>query len=203
MEIHKSHGVHSVRDFTLEIAMIVIGVLIALGVEQVREHFHEQHLADAARETFRREIDLEREVINAYIARIADSRGALTKMLNDPELRAQADLKLPESLNWQFLPTEAWDTAVATQAFSYMPPDEVQRYALIHASQNIFNSFAQKQHDLLMDLYSYRGRKDLTLADISARNHDIGLVLGYSGSIDQISHELLRDFDAVSSNPVK
>jgi hypothetical protein len=203
LEAHKTHGVHSVGDFLLEILMIVIGVMIALGVEQVRVRFHEQGLARQARDIFGREIELERKVVSSYLVQVADSRAALDKIMNDPRARSQANLDLPKTLIWQFLPAQAWDTAVATQAFSYMPPDEVQRYALIHADQNVFNDFAQKQHDILIDLYSYTKRSDLTSAEIAARNRDVDLIRGYLSSVDQISHELLRNFDALAASPEK
>jgi hypothetical protein len=199
LETHRSRsGVHSIKEFLLEILMIVVGVLIALGVEQLRGASHERHLANEARESFRREIELERQLIKEYLPKVADSRTVLQKMMDDPATRSQAGLKLPRSLQWQFLPTAAWETAAATQAFSYMDPAEVQHYAFVHTLQTLFNNFEQKHHELLVDVFSYDDRKDLAPDEIKARNHDIRVVLGNLQSIDQLSQQLLREFDAVS-----
>lgn len=197
METRVSHReVRSVRDFFLEIVMIVVGVLIALAVDQLRATVHEHHLANEARENFRREVDLEKRALTMYLTKVSQSQSALQKIVDDPAASSQSDLKIPDSLIWQFLPVNAWDSAQATQAFSYMEPAEVQRYALIHTGQLLFNDFEQKQHDLLMDLYSYSGRKDLSRDEINARNRDIRRIQNYLVSIDQISQELLRDFDS-------
>jgi hypothetical protein len=199
LETHRSQsGIHSIKEFLLEVLMIVVGVLIALGVEQLRSAWHERYLANEARESFRQEIELERLLIKEYVPKVADSRSVLQKMIDDPATRSQAGLKLPPSLQWQFLPTEAWDTAVATQAFSYMDPAEVQHYANLHMLQTLFDSFEQKHHELLVDVFSYDDRKDLTPDEIKARNHDIRILLGNLQSIDQLSQQLLHEFDAVS-----
>lgn len=68
--------------------------------------------------------------------------------------------------------------------FSYMDPEEVQHYALLHTVQTIFNSFEQKQHELLLDVYSYNDRKDLTTEEIKARNREIRILLGNLQLID-------------------
>jgi hypothetical protein len=44
LEVHPpQHAAHSWRDFFIHIATIVIGLLIAIGLEQTVEHFHQRH----------------------------------------------------------------------------------------------------------------------------------------------------------------
>jgi len=50
MDIHKPKPWHSVREFLKEYAIIVIGVLTALGAEQGVEWLHWRHQAEVARE---------------------------------------------------------------------------------------------------------------------------------------------------------
>ena len=45
MDIHKSKPWHSVREFFKEYLIIVVGVLTALGAEQVAEATHERAIA--------------------------------------------------------------------------------------------------------------------------------------------------------------
>jgi hypothetical protein len=56
MHIHLPKPLHGWREFIGEVAIIVIGVLIALGLEQVVEHLREGKLSREAQETIRAEI---------------------------------------------------------------------------------------------------------------------------------------------------
>ena len=198
METHVPRGgVHSIKQFVVEVAMIVLGVLIALGVEQARQNFHERKIAQEARENFRREIDLERTALKFYFDHMQAPRDSLQKFLETEKAVKPAGSK-PASYQepiWQYLPTGAWDAAAATQAFSYMDPAEVQRYALVHTGQVMFNNFAGQMQPILADLDSFRDRTGLTVEEQRQRNHDIRLVLEYLNSIDQTGHELMLYFD--------
>ena len=56
MDIHKPKPIHSWREFVSEIAVIVVGIFIALTGEQIVERLHENHVATEAREQIRGEI---------------------------------------------------------------------------------------------------------------------------------------------------
>ncbi|HWE46553.1 MAG TPA: hypothetical protein VG407_11040 [Caulobacteraceae bacterium] len=56
MDIHKPQPFHNWREFTAEIAVIVIGVLIALSAEQVVQAFEWNHKVDRAERAMRTEI---------------------------------------------------------------------------------------------------------------------------------------------------
>jgi hypothetical protein len=56
LDIHPAHHAASTwRDFLIHIATIVLGLLIAIGLEQTVEYFHHRHLAREAREQLRLE----------------------------------------------------------------------------------------------------------------------------------------------------
>lgn len=56
MEIHKPKASHSWREFAVEIGTIIVGILIALALEQVVGAVHERGLRAEAREAIRGEI---------------------------------------------------------------------------------------------------------------------------------------------------
>jgi hypothetical protein len=56
VEIHKPHAAKNWREFAVEIGTIVVGILIALGLEQVIEAIHDRNVADEAREAVRAEV---------------------------------------------------------------------------------------------------------------------------------------------------
>lgn len=204
MENHvPREGVHSFKQFILEVAMIVLGVLIALAVEQVRERFHERKIAHEARENFRREIELERKALNFYFDHVQAPRDSLQKFLAAEGSGKRAPRAPYEVPQWQYLPSGAWEAAAATQAFSYMEPAEVQAYSLVHTGQVMFNRFAEQLQPVLADLEGFNDRNSLTVEDQKQRDHDIRLALAYLNSIDQIGHQLLRYFDDATKGELK
>jgi len=55
MDIHPPSGpTHSLKDFATHILIVTIGILIALGLEGVREHWREQKAVSEARASFDR-----------------------------------------------------------------------------------------------------------------------------------------------------
>jgi hypothetical protein len=50
MHVHPPKAVHGWREFAKEIVIIVIGVLIAVGFEDVAEEIHWRHKADGGHE---------------------------------------------------------------------------------------------------------------------------------------------------------
>jgi hypothetical protein len=56
LEIHKPKPVHSLREFLSEIGVVVLGIIIALGGEQLIDHLRDRRLAAEARESIREEI---------------------------------------------------------------------------------------------------------------------------------------------------
>ena len=56
MDIHKPKPWRHVREFLKEYVIIVVGVLTALGAQQIAEEVHEQKIANEARESVRAEV---------------------------------------------------------------------------------------------------------------------------------------------------
>ena len=57
MEIHKPKPIHNWRELTTEIAVIVIGILIALSLEQMVENWHERKQYREARDAMHDELN--------------------------------------------------------------------------------------------------------------------------------------------------
>jgi hypothetical protein len=69
LDVHPAHHAASTwRDFFIHIATIVLGLLIAVSLEQTVEYFHHRHLASEAREQLRseREADEISNEVNIY-----------------------------------------------------------------------------------------------------------------------------------------
>ena len=148
MEVHPpEHPIHTWRDFLIHIVTIVIGLLIAIGLEQSVEWFHHRHIVHVARENIAREIDDNRK--------LAASNGKLveqTKQLMQQNMHRVQQLKHnPHALDhgemhftfgWSAFSDTAWLSARDTGALAFMPVEEVQRDAGIYAQQTIVNDQA-------------------------------------------------------------
>ncbi len=148
MEVHPpEHPIHTWRDFFIHIVTIVIGLLIAIGLEQSVEWFHHRHIVHVARENISREIDDNRK--------LAASNGALaeqTKQLMLQNMHRVQQLKHnPHALDhgemhftfgWSAFSDTAWLSARDTGALAFMPVEEVQRDAGIYTQQTIVNDQA-------------------------------------------------------------
>ncbi len=133
LDVHPpEHAVHTWRDFFIHIATIVIGLLIAIGLEQSVELFHHHHQLQKAREELREEVD-------------ANRRGAATQLdcvhQVQAELRADMALLLAHratnqpltaklNFDWSFRRSRsaAWNTNKQSGALDLMPHPELAHY---------------------------------------------------------------------------
>ncbi len=199
MEVHPPHApVHSWKDFLVHMSMILLGIVIALGFEQVREHMRERELAEKARENFHREIETERPDLVRHVERMAQLRGEIQQFLDANSASRGQQRPLHLQTYWQFLRTNSWQTANATQAFSYMGYDEVQRYSVMYSSQQLFNEFEGKYLTASIELSHYMDRNNLTPQEANERDRNLRIVLGYSASIEEIGKQLITQFDEAS-----
>ena len=56
MHFHLPKPLHGWREFAGEVGIIVVGVLIALALEQVVQSIHDRSVADQARDAIRAEV---------------------------------------------------------------------------------------------------------------------------------------------------
>ena len=69
LDVHPApHAAHSWRDFFIHIATIVIGLLIAIGLEQTVEYFHHRHQLHQLEEALQKSSEANKEYINDNIA---------------------------------------------------------------------------------------------------------------------------------------
>lgn len=147
MEIHRPEGpTKSFKDFLIHIVIVTIGILIALGLEGIREAIHTQRIVRDARANFRVELqgnrkNLDRELKNdrENLGRADQIVGDLANLHKDP---AGFKTQVAEiSPSGYFFSSSRWEAALSTDALGHMSVDEVNDYAaanfLIHAYSNL------------------------------------------------------------------
>jgi hypothetical protein len=138
MDIHAPEGpTHSFKDFFIHIVIVTIGILIALGLEGIRETIYEHRIVRDARENFRAELqanrtNLDKEILNdnKTLTQIDQIIADLPKLrLNPTQLKERvAELK-PSGY---FFSSSRWESALSTGALGHMPVEEVNRYAEVN-----------------------------------------------------------------------
>jgi len=141
LDVHAPHGsVHSWRDFLVHVAIITIGLLIALGLEQTAEFVHHRHEVAEARQALGRELELNRR---AYAESIREFRRQTAALLNNVAVLhyiqqhpGTPEEELPGILVWHASPgtftDSAWETAEHSGVTALMPQEDVRRYAALY-----------------------------------------------------------------------
>ena len=137
MDIHKPKPWHGWREFLKEIGTIVIGVLIALGAEQVVEWLHWRHEVQVARETIR--FDMKR--ILGWAGE-SDAE-APCKAANLNEIRNALDLAQVSKQ----LPPMSWNGGPRTNAWT------MRSWAALNSGQ-VLSHFPNREQILLSAMNS-------------------------------------------------
>ena len=166
MDIHKPKPIHSWRDLGTEIGVIVIGILIALGLEQVVEEYHARSELAETRSVIAE--DLKRALAGeAMLERSAKCQerqfAALNAAVGHGDL-ARANKLMGMSSLYAALPVSdaVWTTALASDVTYGMTPEERDHY-------NGAYFLARRQGEFQVAFFRSQARFDkLVGSDLSA-----------------------------------
>ena len=196
MEVHPpDHAIHSWRDFIIHIATIVVGLLIAIGLEQSVEALHHRHLLHQAREQLREEMAANRKTVkrDLHLLDVAhdDSRHNIDVLSAGKQDAAES---LRFGWSWNGMESSAWTTARETGALALMPYDEVQTLAVVYGQQDIVNAeAAQHIHhyaESLAPIELHGELRNVTVASLSPAERG-QLANSFAASMTEV--EELRD----------
>jgi hypothetical protein len=155
LDVHPpEHTPHSWRDFFIHIATIVVGLLIAVGLEQGVEAIHHHHQVKHTRELLAEEMDHNR--------RIAKQAVYVLKM---HEAYLFADLPVIERIRThQLAPTDilvlwhphpvfedsAWNAMHGTDASALISYEELRDYGTVYTMQHEYYTVEEGMTDDLM-----------------------------------------------------
>ncbi len=145
IDVHEPHEtIHTWSDFFIHIATIVVGLLIAIGLEQTVEYFHHRHEIADIRESLAEEREQNRrnyqENIRRYLrdAAVLHSNLRVFRYLQQHPGTPQKDL--PGVILW---PTNmvkpvnsAWTAASETNVLAMMPKSEIRDASNVYFDLN-------------------------------------------------------------------
>jgi len=133
LDVHPPHNpTHTWRDFFIHIATIVIGLIIAVGLEQTVELFHHHHQLQKAREELREELDANRRGAATQLACVHQVQDELNADMALLLARRATNQPLTAKLNfdWSFRRSRsaAWNTNKQSGGLDLMPHPELAHY---------------------------------------------------------------------------
>jgi len=141
MEIHApGKHVQSLPDILLHLAIVTIGILIALGLEQGVEWVHHRELVAEARENILNEIRSDRKEMDTHMARLRRHRAGAVEafeFVTDLFDRGKSDRhNLSLTMSTARLRSTSWSSAQTVGALALMPYADVEKYAALYSRQH-------------------------------------------------------------------
>ena len=142
MHIHKPKAAHSLREFLSEISVIVVGVLIALTLEEavrvVHDHATEQEARDAVYAEIRQNLSYMKGRLQTQdcVERRLDEIGALLAKAGDGPV-SPAPQWIGQPSVW-FMADQRWQAATGSGRASLFSPDEQSALAGVYVMTKQF-----------------------------------------------------------------
>jgi hypothetical protein len=155
------------KEFGGEYVMIVISILTALALEHGVQTWHHRHLAHEAAEKMNAELRATIKEVNAALEHNEKKRQTLRQVreqllagirakTSDAELMKRYTQEWAEmmrlDLNTPTLHREAWETAVANQAVTWMTREQLENYATAYGAIRDTSSVAYNSALGFMDV---------------------------------------------------
>lgn len=208
MDIHLPEPLRRWREFTGEIGVIVLGVLIALGAEQWVENWQWQREVAQTRAALADEVSenaanaIERRMVNVCLrARLAALLGSLES--GSPRWKGSVDQltyrtyvedfrDFPSVYRAPYLdwPSDVWDSAKANGIVNHMRREEVIRLSKLYSTFHRMRDLQNREQDLFPALLNLGFDDQL---DPPARREAVALI----GRLHWANQVILEEADRV------
>jgi len=164
MDIHKPKAVHNWRELLSEIGVVVIGIVIAISLEEIVRTLHDRSIASEAREAVREEI---RQNLSFMRGRLEtqdciehrlDEIGDILKKSRDGELTSRPNWVSQPSI--YFLSNQRWQAATDSGRVSLLKTEEQGKlgaFAVINGRFNDAEAREQAAWSKLRGLENWEG----------------------------------------------
>ena len=146
MEVHPpEHPIHTWRDFFVHIATIVVGLLIAIALEQSVEALHRRHLLHQAETKLHSELLDNEQTLRKDRQQIVGLRGEIeANIVLLQAMEAHAPNAGDQHMNWQWsgMQEAAWNTARDSGALTLMPYELAQDHDEVYRQARLVNDQA-------------------------------------------------------------
>ena len=137
MHLRLPKPLHGWRQFAGEVGIIVIGVLIALGAQQVAQNVQQRSDADEARRAIRSELEVNMSRLASRAAqkhcvehRMEEIQALLDKSAGNPSITAPGWVGRPQYWSMQ---TVRWDAIAQSGRAALLPAEELADYGALYS----------------------------------------------------------------------
>ena len=211
MEIHAPHEpVRSLRDFLYHMLTVVLGILIALGLEGLVEWNHHRHLVGETRQSLNSEIRENQAHLKQGLALAPAVEKRVRTAIQLAQARENSHTVVNTALDLSFglfpLNSTNWNTAQASGALVLMDESEVQRYTRIYTVQQTFLAKQDNTLNYWMELQKWapfldsgRGINGFSEPDLDQFKMSASLALIHLQTEESIARTLDEAYDTVTS----
>jgi len=134
MDIHPPMGrVESLKEFLTHILIVTIGILIALGLEGIRESWRDHVAVTEARESFLAELQVDKKQLVQDQQGVRQTNAQLDQILAAMPQLAKSPAELEKRVTalqpgFYFFRTTAWEAALSGGALAHMSREELDRF---------------------------------------------------------------------------
>ena len=201
LDVHPpTHAANTWRDFFIHIATIVVGLLIAIGLEQSVEYLHNRHLLHHTEANLRAEMQDNRSVLARDETHLDEQEARIESnllILAAVQAHKPVSADFNEYWTWNAPRSVAWDVARSNTAVTLMPYETSEAWSDVYGQQTIV---AEQTALYIRDIYRVygplsKGRQpgDLRpeeLATMVADSHqllaDLGLLRDLTRGLDHV-----------------
>jgi hypothetical protein len=203
MDIHAPEGpTNSFRDFAIHIVIVTIGILIALGLEGVRESIHNHRQVTETREIFhdevlenQRQLVRQRAALKESIQQLDYILANLDELNGQPgALAAAVDQVGP---GFYFFTTASWESALSTGVLGHMSPAEVHRFSTATISVRDYMSIQDQAVTHFYEIEAiFHSRMPLASTQLAEGRQKLVEFRIYCSSMNHLLDELSLSIDA-------
>ncbi len=199
LDVHPPHeAAHTWKDFFIHIATIVIGLLIAIGLEQTVEFFHHRHQLYESRAAIHEELEVNTRLLREILSTTEAAQKAMQRNVAllhaaDPSNKTPTtalvytwDIPYPHS--------NAWQDAKASGAVNYMATGERSHADYIYGDLDLAETFAMdwlKQNNLAATI----AHSAPTVGQLTPQDREQLLKATYETESRILSYQMLISFD--------
>jgi hypothetical protein len=204
LDVHAPHdSIHTWKSFFIHIATIVIGLLIAVTLEQTVEYLHHRHQLHQSREALRSELVQDKKIFEHNVALLQSAEASMeanTALLHSPSTpRGQPTTSLNYSWELLYARSAAWGDAKLDGTLNIMPAEE--RDLLDRIYSGILH---QQDYELAYLAYANTARaiagRAATLGDLTTQDREqlLNITAQTEGQI--VSTRMLLLFTSIPLN---
>jgi transcription initiation factor TFIIIB Brf1 subunit/transcription initiation factor TFIIB len=206
MHFHLPKPLHGWREFAGEVGIIVVGVLIALGMEQIAQSWHEQRATREAREAIKTEVAedlgglLDRTSAEACIQRRFDEIGQFIDQASAGTVPAPPTwISRPPTWN---MDSFRWEAASQAGRVSLLPTAEQSNFSDIYGSFKTIGQTEADEQQLWARLRSLEGRQHVSDATAATMRSNLSEARYADWIIRILVLQISDDAKLVGASPV-